>query len=169
MSTAGEGHGTPTRGRPTHCFLLVRQRNKRTKRNNPYRSRECTSPHESIDENTSETASVVYDRRAQDVLGVFGPARAGSDSPSTGLSEKSPLISYVSDEAPESGMPPVAVRDRFRARTRSRCSAPRSIKAPNGRRACCSLRQKLRNNGEQPHLLRRSLPRRELRFEIQAP
>jgi hypothetical protein len=46
---------------------------------------------------------------------VVGPTRAGSDGPSTGHSEKSQLIAYVSGKAPESDMPPSAVRDRFRA------------------------------------------------------
>src|SRR5262249_58511049 len=47
--------------------------------------------------------------------GVVGPTRAGSDGPSTGHIEKRPLIAYVSGQAPESEMPPSAVRDRFRA------------------------------------------------------
>jgi hypothetical protein len=34
---------------------------------------------------------------------------------STGHSEKSPLIAYVSGQVPESEMPPGAVRDSFRA------------------------------------------------------
>ena len=46
---------------------------------------------------------------------VVGPTRAGSDGPGTGHSEKSPPIAYVSGKAPESEMPPSAVRDRFRA------------------------------------------------------
>jgi hypothetical protein len=48
-------------------------------------------------------------------VGVADPTRAGSDGPSTGHSEKSPLIAYVSGKAPESEMPPSAVRDRFRS------------------------------------------------------
>ena len=56
---------------------------------------------------------------------VVGPTRAGSDRPSTGLSEKSPLIAYVSGEAPESEMPPSAVRDRFRAEPGRGRAAPR--------------------------------------------
>ena len=40
---------------------------------------------------------------------------ARSDGPSTGHSEKSPLIAYVSGKAPGSEMPPSAVRDRFPA------------------------------------------------------
>jgi hypothetical protein len=43
------------------------------------------------------------------------PTRAGSDGPSTGHSEKSPLIAYVSGKAPEAEMPPSAGRARFRA------------------------------------------------------
>jgi hypothetical protein len=48
-------------------------------------------------------------------IGVVGPTRARSDGPSTGHGEKSPLIAYVSGKAPESEMPPGAVRDRFPA------------------------------------------------------
>jgi hypothetical protein len=44
-----------------------------------------------------------------------GPKRAGSDGPSTGHIEKSPLIAYVSGKAPESEMPPSALPDRFLA------------------------------------------------------
>ena len=55
------------------------------------------------------------------------------------------------------------------ARARSRWSVPESIKARSGRRACCSLCQRLRNNGEQPRRFRRSYPRRGLRSEILAP
>ena len=47
--------------------------------------------------------------------GVVGPTRARSDGPSAGHSEQSPLIAYVSGKAPESEMPPRAVRDRFPA------------------------------------------------------
>ena len=48
-------------------------------------------------------------------VGVVGPTRARSDGPSAGHSEQSPLIAYVSGKAPESEMPPRAVRDRFPA------------------------------------------------------
>jgi hypothetical protein len=44
-----------------------------------------------------------------------GPTRGGSDGPSTGHSEKNPLIAYMSGKAPESEMPPSAVPDRLRA------------------------------------------------------
>ena len=78
-----------------------------------------------------------------------GPTRAGSDGPSTGHSEKSPLIAYVSGKAPESEMPPSAVRDRFRALSPDEVALLRAwidqgAEWPAG---VFSLRQRLRNHG----------------------
>ena len=57
---------------------------------------------------------------------VVGPTRAGSDGPSTGHSEKSPLIADVSGKAPESEMPPSACRTDSLALSPDEVAPPRA-------------------------------------------
>jgi hypothetical protein len=116
----------------------------------PLLERSCVVCH------SGEKPRGLFRLNGQDALLRGGASGAAAIVP--GHSAKSPLIGYVSGKVPESEMPPRAVRERFPGLTTDevRCSAPGSIKALSGRRACCSLRQRLRNNGDQPRLLRRS-------------